>query len=92
MYNKLKSYSTDPIFVTLTVEVVAGITVYIAEDELSGKKEVAKWGIEMIQVPMSFQLKILKSHFLNFSNGPSLFYTYRIRIYICKEFIICKMI
>lgn len=50
MYNKLKSYTVNPTFVTLTVEIVAGITVYIAEDELSGKKEVAKWGIEMIQV------------------------------------------
>ncbi|KAK6627283.1 hypothetical protein RUM44_009760 [Polyplax serrata] len=49
MYNKLKSYTVNPTFVTLTVEIVAGITVYIAEDELSGKKEVAKWGIEMIQ-------------------------------------------
>ena len=50
MYNALKSYSVNPTFVSLTVEIVSGVTVVLAEDELSGKKEVAKWGIELIQV------------------------------------------
>lgn len=50
VFKKLQSFSIDPTFVGMAVEIVAGITVLIADDETFGKKEVYKWGIEMLQV------------------------------------------
>lgn len=50
MYNRLKTYSVHPTLIGLTVDIATGITVCLAEDELEGKQEVAKWALEMIQV------------------------------------------
>lgn len=50
MYSHLKSYSVHPTLIGLTIDIATAITVTLAEDELAGKQEVAKWALEMIQV------------------------------------------
>lgn len=50
IFAKLKSFTVHPTLVSMSVDIATGITVLSAENELAGKKEIAKWAMELIQV------------------------------------------
>lgn len=66
MYSNMESYSVPATLMRYTMEIATGITVRLAESDLAGKQEVAKWAADMIEVMSNIVEGYVKSGLHNF--------------------------